>query len=139
MRYYTMFAKTMIQNEDRQAIAALLANNANVLAAWLFGSVQSGTVRPGGDIDIAVWFTHQPDLTEMADLRAGLQDALQFDEIDLVVLNNASPITRFEAVSGQLLYGRDRSQIAGFVSLTAREYEDAIAFARRGLAYGRSA
>jgi hypothetical protein len=81
---------------------------------------------------------HRPDLSELTDLRASLQDALQFDEIDLVVLNNASPITRFEAVSGQLLYGRDRSQTAGFVSLTAREYEDTIAFARRGLAYGRS-
>ncbi|MFO7537776.1 MAG: nucleotidyltransferase domain-containing protein [Chloroflexota bacterium] len=129
----------MIQSEDRQTVATLLANSANVLAAWLFGSAQTGTVRSGGDIDIAVWFAHFPDLAELTELRAGLQDALQFDEIDLVVLNNASPITRFEAVSGQLLYGRDRSQIAGFVSLTAREYEDAIAFARRGLAYGRSA
>lgn len=132
-----MSAKTTIQSEDQQAVAELLATYANVLAAWLFGSAQAGTIRPGGDIDIAVWFAHQPDLTELADLRAGLQDALQFDEIDLVILNNASPITRFEAVSGQLLYGRNRSQIAGFVSLTAREYEDSIAFVRRGLAQKR--
>ncbi len=128
---------TTIQHEVWQAVSQLLANDANILAAWLFGSAQSGVVRPGGDIDIAVWFAHTPDFSELADLRAALQDALQFDDIDLVVLNNASPITRFKAVSGKLLYSRDRSQVAGFVSLTAREYEDTMAFARLGLAYGR--
>lgn len=130
----TMSVKT-IPPEAWTAVAALWPRFPNVLAAWLFGSAQTGAVRAGGDIDIAVWFAHQPDLAELAVLRAALQDAFQFDALDLVILNNASPITRFEAVSGKLLFWRDRGQMAGFVSLVAREYEDALALANRGLAW----
>lgn len=71
----------------------------------------------------------------MADLRADLQDALRFDDIDLVVLNDASPILRFQAVSGRRLLCLDEEQMASFVSLTAREYEDAMAFLQHGLSY----
>ena len=45
-----------------------------------------------------------PSLEELADLRVDLQDVLQFDDIDLLVLNDASPILRFKAASGRQLY-----------------------------------
>lgn len=105
----------------------------NVIAAWVFGSAQDGVVRTGSDVDIGVHFRTAPTLEELVDLRAELQSVLQFDDIDLVVLNGASAITRFEAVSGRPIYCRDLSERAGFVSLAAREYEDAMAFMQRGL------
>lgn len=121
---------------DLDRIPEVLARYPQVVAAWVFGSAQSGEVRPGGDLDIAVLFTARPDLDTLADLRADLQEALDFEEIDLVVLNGAHPITRFEAVSGRRIYCRDLERTAGFVSLTAREYEDAMALLERGLRYG---
>ena len=45
-----------------------------------------------------------------------------------------SAILRFEAASGRLLYGRDDGQVAEFVSLAAREYEDETAVMERYLA-----
>jgi hypothetical protein len=75
----------------------------------------------------------------MAGLRADMQDALRFDDIDLVVLNEAHPLLRFEAVSGKRLFCRDEAQTASFVSLTAREYEDAMAFLQSGLSYQNAA
>ena len=105
----------------------------NVIAAWVFGSAQEGQILEGSDIDIAVLFQSTPSLDERVALRAKLQAWLQFDDIDLLALNDASPITRFEAISGCSIYCHDVSSRAEFASLTAREYEDAIAFIQSGL------
>lgn len=120
---------------DWQRLERVLATTPDLLAAWVFGSAQSGRIRLGGDLDLAVWFDAPPSLDQRADLRADLQQALTFDDIDLLVLNGASPIVRFEAVSGRLVFCRDAVRRAGFVSLTAREYEDEMSQLRQALAY----
>ena len=106
----------------------------NVIAAWAFGSAKEGILRAGGDVDIAVLFDQSPSLDERVELLIGLQRALGIDEVDLVVLNGASPVTRFEAVSGRLLFSRHIGKQAEFVSLAAREYEYAMALYQWGLA-----
>lgn len=50
-----------------------------------------------------------------------------------MILNDANPILRFEAVSGRMLFCRDIQRMADFVSLTAREYEDEMAQWQRAL------
>lgn len=120
----------------RQAIERVLAAAPAIVAAWLFGSAQSGELRPGGDLDIAVLFETPPTLDMLAGLRSDLQQATQIDAIDLVALNNASPVLRFEAVSGQDIYCRDMSKRATFVSLLACEYEDEMAQLQRALNMG---
>ena len=122
---------------DVKQIAKVFANRPKIIAVWLFGSAQKGVLKPGSDLDLGVLFSSPPTLYQLADLRADLQQALQIDEIDLVTLNNASPILRFEAVSGRSVFCRDTAQKAAFVSLTAREYEDAMAFLQRGLTMTR--
>lgn len=106
----------------------------NIVAVWAFGSAQEGQIRPGGDVDIGVLFERKPTLMELSGLLGQLQAALQFEDIDLVVLNEANLYLRFEAVSGRPLFCRDLDRRAEFVSLTAREYEDELAFFKRGLA-----
>jgi len=123
----------MLKRIDWDVIAQVFESYPNVIAAWAFGSAQAGLVRAGGDVDIAIYFREIPSLDERAELRADLQELLHFDDIDLVVLNGASPITRFEAISGHSIYCRDVVARAEFVSLTAREHEDAVAFMQRGL------
>lgn len=117
-----------------ERIESVLAATTNVIAAWAFGSAQDGQIKPGGDLDIGVLFASVPTLDEQIDLLANLQQALHIDPIDLVVLNKANPILRFEAISGRPVYCRDAGQRAEFVSLTAREYEDEMAFLHRALA-----
>ncbi|HEY7495517.1 MAG TPA: nucleotidyltransferase domain-containing protein [Candidatus Tectomicrobia bacterium] len=121
-------------NVNLDKVASVLASMPGVLAAWVFGSAQEGHIHAGGDLDVGVLFVAPPTLDELADLRADLQRAVQFDNIDLVVLNAASPILRFEAVSGRLLFCRDAARRAAFVSLTAREYEESMAMVQRALA-----
>jgi uncharacterized protein len=120
-------------NVNLDKAAGVLASMPKVLAAWVFGSAQEGHMRAGSDLDIGVLFGVPPSLDELADLRADLQEAVQFDNIDLVVLNAAAPILRFEAVCGRLLFCRDAAHRAAFVSLTAREYEESMAMVQRAL------
>lgn len=120
---------------DWTTAAATLARHPKIVAAWAFGSARAGELRRGGDVDVAVLFAQPPTLDERADLRADLQEALGVDEIDLVTLNGASPVLRFEAVSGVRLLCRDDEACASFVSLAAREHEDEAALADRGVRY----
>ena len=106
----------------------------NVLAAWVFGSAKDGCITDRSDLDIGVLFSAVPSLEARVTLREHLQKSLQFDDIDLVILNEASPITRFEAVCGRLVFVRDQNRWAEFFSLTAREYEDEMAFLQKGMA-----
>jgi predicted nucleotidyltransferase len=107
--------------------------NSSVAAVWSFGSAKDGIVAPGSDLDIAVLFSSLPNIEQLAELRADLQDVFDFDSIDLLILNSAGTISSMEAVSGKILFCRDRNKRAEFVSLVARQYEDDMAFLEKYL------
>ena len=109
----------------------------NVVAAWIFGSAQQGQLGPDSDIDIGVLFAKTPTLDELLSLIGALQAVFHSDDVDLVTLNGASSILRFEAISGRLLFSRDEARRVAFVSLTSRQYEDDMAWIQRGFAYRR--
>ena len=92
---------------DLEGAVRILARNGNVLAAWVFGSARDGEIRAGSDLDLGVLFFRAPGLDELAELRSDLQRALGVEEIDLVPLNGAGPVLRFEAVSGRSLFSED--------------------------------
>ena len=122
-----------------QTATRVLAAHKDIVAAWAFGSAQKGFLGPESDLDIGVLFRETPSFAEWARLRADLQQALQFEEIDLVTLNEANPILRFEAVSGRPLFCRDVGHRAAFVSLAAREYEDEMAWVQHRMNRQRKA
>lgn len=121
---------------DWPRLEQVLATVPNVTAAWVFGSAQGGQINPGSDLDVGVLFETKPSLAELLELTGALQQAAPFAEIDLVPLNEANPILRFEAVSGRAVFCRDASRRAEFVSLTAREYEDEMAMVERWVRQG---
>ncbi len=114
-----------------EQLQPIFAAYPTVVAAWLFGSTARQTRRPQSDIDIGVLFTAPPPFDTLLDLSVALQSRLTSAEVDLVSLNQANPILRFEAVCGRLLYCADLEQRIEFVSLTAREYEDSMAMVKR--------
>jgi predicted nucleotidyltransferase len=118
---------------DWETATHVLAAHESIIAAWAFGSAQKGQLGPESDLDIGVLFRDTPSFEEWASLRASLQQALQFEEVDLVTLNEANPILRFEAVSGRSIFCRDTGHRAAFVSLAAREYEDEIGWVQHGM------
>ena len=104
------------------------------MAAWLFGSGRGGHVRADGDLDLGLLFAGAPSLEVLLELRARLQVALGLEAIDLVPLNGAPAVLRFEALCGQRVRCRNASAVAEFASLAAREYEDEMGQLQAALA-----
>ena len=122
-----MSENRQINNSDWEALETVLASFRTIIVAWVFGSAQNGIIRPTADVDVGVLWQKKPPLDDLLTLHIRLQDTLHHDNIDLITLNGASVILRFEAISGRAVYCRDAGERAIFASLTAREYEDEMA------------
>ncbi len=89
---------------DRAALDRLAGalDREGVVAAMLIGSQARGSAGPLSDIDVGVW--HEPGLDPKAlfKLRFELTDAaaraLGTDEVDVVLLNGATPLMRHRAI-----------------------------------------
>jgi uncharacterized protein len=95
-----------------------------VSAVYLFGSWALGSARPESDLDLAV-------VSESPDARAYRLDLLAelakegIDNVDLVFLDTADVVLRFEAVRpNRLIYARDTFDHGGYYSKTLRQYFD---------------
>lgn len=85
----------------RRRLATALERD-GVVAAFVFGSRAGGRVTPLSDIDVAVWLDPALSTIERARRRLDLADAacraLGTGEVDVVVLNDATPLLRHRAV-----------------------------------------
>jgi hypothetical protein len=125
------------------SIAALgnaLQQHNKINFALLFGSSQDGfLIRDTADIDIAVHLSERPTPDMLAEIVGLCQGALQYDNIDIVVLNTSDPILAFEALSGRRLACMDEEAYLSFFSLTCRQFEDEMQRIERSLSYRRAA
>lgn len=73
-----------------------------VAAAVLFGSQARDSAGPLSDIDIGIWYLPDLDPASRLALRLDLDraatEALRTDEVDVVMLNSASPLMRHRAI-----------------------------------------
>lgn len=118
---------------------SVLENSPKVSSAWLFGSHAHGRARHDSDVDIAILTFSPLSSEELLRLSADLSWELREDRVDLVELNQASPILAFEAISGKNILCKDPNLQAEFFSLTCRLYEDSMAMLERGYSYRREA
>jgi predicted nucleotidyltransferase len=85
-------------------LAAALALRPEVLEAYVFGSVARGQSGQISDIDVAVYV--DPQMTARApygyaaDLSTALGTALERNDIDVVVLNDAPPLLYHRVLTG---------------------------------------
>jgi uncharacterized protein len=100
-----------------------------VIAAMLIGSQARGTGGPLSDVDIAVW--HDPNLDPPARLRLQLDlgaraaRALGTDEVDVVLLNRASPLLCHRAIrDARRLVERDRDERVRLETRAVLDYLD---------------
>lgn len=104
--------------------------------AVLFGSRSRGLARPDSDWDFAFWL--EPRTTDASRL-AGKKRAitrelcvlLRTSRVDVVLLNFASPLMRYQvARHGRPVYQDRSDRFASFVSLAIRSYSDGKLFSR---------
>ncbi len=124
-----------ISTEAVDRLARGLAQVPGLVAAYLFGSHGRGNAAASSDVDVAVLLNGVPDLDSVGGVLAVCQDTLEREDVDLVVLNTATPILAFEAISGRRILTVSPSETAGFESLVSREYEDELARLTRASSY----
>ncbi len=91
---------------------------------FLFGSFTTKQTTPNSDIDIGILFKKIPDIYEINDMKEDLAALLKRD-VDLVVLNDASPILRMQVLkNGILIIQRDRNDFSMFYGDTVKQYDD---------------
>ncbi|MFZ4858314.1 MAG: type VII toxin-antitoxin system MntA family adenylyltransferase antitoxin [Desulfuromonadaceae bacterium] len=127
-------------SEKLALLEPLFSRDQRVVFAYIFGGLASGEQRPLSDVDIAVYLDSCVDKAEVKlDIIGAVSDVLKTDEIDLVILNDASI-----SLVGRIL--RKKRLIADkqpflrhkFESLALREFFD---FSRKeqDILYGRFA
>ncbi len=110
-----------------ERVAEELQRRFGIRFVLLFGSLATGDGGPVSDVDLA--FFINPKLPHDLDTELGigvlLSKALQTDDVDVVILNNANPVLKFNAVQkGVLLFCVDEGEYEDFVIRTASEFYD---------------
>lgn len=112
-------------SKELQTAARRLAREPRVLAVYGFGSQARDSVGPMSDVDLAVLLDRESSLMEELRLRAGVVAELGRDDVDLVVLNHAPPLLRYEAVAaGRRLFARDEELADDFEQRVAMQCFD---------------
>ena len=96
----------------------------NICLALLFGSFAVKRVTAESDIDIAIFFQRIPDFYEKQALKDELEILLKRD-VDIAVLNTASPILKMQVLkNGILIVDRGSSYFSRFTIDTVNQYSD---------------
>lgn len=118
-------------NARMDEVKSSIKRNADdsILFALLIGSEAKNEAGPLSDVDIAVYldqgFSEPETLRIVLDFGAALEMDLKREDIDIVVLNDSSPVLKFSAVqSGIPLLVRDEGEYEDFVIRTLSEYYD---------------
>lgn len=124
----------LMRMENRAVIIELLTEQLPKLqGVYLFGSQADGTARAHSDYDIAflVEWGHSPSRRELWELSLLLAKQLRVDYVDLIDLQNASTVFRFEIVStGERIFTKDEDYCATF-EMTVYSMYQRLNFERR--------
>jgi predicted nucleotidyltransferase len=106
-----------------------------IAAAMLFGSAATDTTHPESDIDIAVLVDGLPgeaDLMRLATTYTIALEDLLNKPVDIVMLNTASPLLRYQIFKkGKLVFARDPMRVQRFIGDAIVEYLDEIVLIER--------
>ena len=115
----------------KHAVARYASKRPEIQAAYIFGSVATGRARPASDVDIAVLVDRRVGPGRMLKYRlklmADLGSALHRSDVEVVMLNEASPLLAHRVLSqGRLVFERSASARVRFQVRTASRYLDLI-------------
>jgi len=110
-------------------LTGFLARQPDVRLAYLFGSQARGNAHALSDVDVAVLLAERLSPSEQSrarlDLMSELMTLLHREDVDVVVLNQASLLLRHRVLrDGRLLYAADDSERVRFASETYQYYLD---------------
>ena len=109
---------------DTKKLIKKLEKYPEVSAAILHGSQATGHARQESDIDLAILFTKVFEPLDLLAFQQELSDEMHVD-VDVVVLNTASPIIAMQAVkNGRPLFIKDKKAYQYFEINLITDYAD---------------
>jgi predicted nucleotidyltransferase len=122
----TTFPKTSIVEavpDILTPISSILRGYPEIELAFLFGSYAGGTATAESDMDIAILCRQAPSFDRSQEIRSALCAGMK-REVDLVVLNGASPILRMQVLKKGIILLDNASVYEDFFVRTTGEYDD---------------
>ena len=117
----------------KEQVRVFARERADIVAVYLYGSQAKGQARPDSDVDLAVLMcpgARDYLRLEMA-LEAALNRQLNNDNLEVMVLNHAPLLMRFEILStGRLLHSNDEPARTDWEVETLSDYWDWEPFVR---------
>ena len=102
----------------------ILIQYEKIIFAYIFGSYAKDNIRKDSDIDIAIYLKDSIGTYEYLDMKMKLSEALK-REVDLVILNDATPLLKYEILKNNiLLFTNDKSIESKYKVKTLFEYND---------------
>ena len=96
----------------------------DVSLVFLFGSFANKQTTAYSDIDVGILFKKVPDFYEINDMKEDLTVLLK-KEVDLVVLNAASPVLRMQVLKkGILIFQKGKNDYSLFYGDAVKQYDD---------------
>lgn len=98
--------------------------NETILLVTIFGSYLDNTfVIQSSDIDIAILFKENIGMYEETRIMADISEILDFEEIDLLNLNKANFMLRYNAViRGKIIYEREKQSKEDYIESVLHAY-----------------
>jgi predicted nucleotidyltransferase len=118
-------------DELLEAMSALLSRIPQVKFAYVFGSLARGDTGPLSDIDVAVFLDYRVSFfVWRLRLIEELARVLKTERFDLVTLNDASPLLKYEVIREGRVIKENKKRRVEFETRTLGEYLD-TAFLRQ--------
>lgn len=110
--------------ERKKLIDYFRTTELTVIMASLFGSYGTEYQRRDSDIDFAVLFREKISLLDEMRILKDLSAILNYENVDLVNLNNAPITLQFRAIEGDILYEKDSRQVSDYMEMVFKIYGD---------------
>jgi uncharacterized protein len=115
----------MLTEDKIERIGAYFARIPQIKFAYIFGSCARGDHGPASDIDIAVFIDRRlsPFAFRLRLIETMMRE-LRTERFDLIILNDAPPVLKYEVVRQGLVIKEDKKRRVEFESKSLGEYLD---------------
>jgi predicted nucleotidyltransferase len=108
-----------------EGLQAFWQDNDDIRLVYLFGSLAES--KHANDIDLAILFDGKPSYNRITLIKEDLNKLLNTQRIDLIDLNRAGPVLRFDVISkGKSLYQKNNEILNSFELRTIKEHMDTV-------------
>lgn len=103
---------------------SILIEHENIIFAYIFGSYVKDKIRKDSDVDIAIYLNDNMSTDTYLGIKMDLSESLK-REVDLVILNDATPLLKYEIYKNNiLLFTRNKTIESRYKVKTLFEYSD---------------